>query len=169
MKTFFELANERYSMRSFSSQAVEADKLAQILDAGRIAPTARNGQPQRIKVITTVEDIAKMDECTRGRFGSTTILLVCYDKSVCWQRQYDEALSGQVDASIITTHMMLMAQELGLGTCWVMHFDPAKTVELFELPENIIPVAYLPIGYPSETAAPSDRHGDRFPIEHFLL
>jgi nitroreductase len=169
MKSFYELATERYSMRSFSSQAVEAEKLAQILEAGRIAPTARNGQPQRIKIINTEDGFAKMDECTRCRFDSTTILLICYDKTVCWQRQYDSALSGEVDASIITTHMMLMAQELGLGTCWVMHFDPAKTSELFELPENIIPVAFLPIGYPSETAAPSERHNDRFDIESFLL
>ncbi|MCL2046101.1 MAG: nitroreductase family protein [Oscillospiraceae bacterium] len=169
MNSFMELAKERYSMRSFSEQVVEKEKLDQILEAGRIAPTARNGQPQRIKIITSQEDIAKMDECTRSRFGSTTILLVCYDKTVSWQRQYDDALSGQVDASIITTHMMLMATELGLGTCWVMHFDPAKTIELFELPENIVPVAYLPMGYPSETAAPTDRHNDRFPIENFLF
>jgi len=169
MKSFFELATERYSMRSFSSQAVEAEKLKQILEAGRVAPTARNSQPQRIKLITSPEDFEKMDECTRCRFGSTTILLVCYDKTACYQRQYDSALSGEVDASIVTTHMMLMAQELGIGSCWVMHFDPAKTIELFELPENIVPVAFLPIGYPSETAAPSERHTSRLEIESILL
>ena len=169
MKSFIELAMERYSMRSFGAQAVEDEKLAQILETGRIAPTARNGQPQRIKVITDAQELAQVDECTPCRYGAQLVLLICYDKTKCYERQHDSALSGDVDASIVTTHMMLMAQELGLGTCWVMHFDPAKTIELFKLPENIVPVAFLPIGYPSDTAAPSERHSERFSIESFLL
>ena len=64
---------------------------------------------------------------------------------------------------------MLAAHEAELGTCWVMYFDPHKTAELFTLPEHIIPVAMLPIGYPKDDAVPSDRHNSRFDSEKILL
>ena len=140
-----------------------------ILEAGRVAPTACNNQPQRIKVVTSAEDLAKIDECTPCRFGAPVVLLICYDKKTCWKRSFDGALSGEVDASIVTTHLMLAAQDLGLGSCWVMHFNPAKTKELFALPDTMIPVAMLPIGYPAEGAAPTEGQIDQQPLDKLLL
>jgi len=169
MTSFIELAKNRYSVRSFDPRPVEPDKLNQILEAGRIAPTAHNNQPQRIKVLTSSGELSAADECTRCRFGAPAVLLVCYDKPACWVRRFDGAISGEIDAGIVTTHMMLAAQDLGLGTCWVMYFDAAKATELFELPENIIPAAMLPIGYPSKTAAPSPQHSDRLSLDALLL
>ena len=166
---YFELIAERYSVRSYEQRAVEPEKLAKILDAGRIAPTAGNRQPHRIKVITEAGDLAKADECTPCRFNAPALLLVCYDNTACWKSPFNGGLSGEVDVSIVTTHMMLAAQELGLGTCWVMYFDPAKATEVFALPENIIPIAMLPVGYPSADAAPSEKHKDRLPVEDILL
>ena len=169
MSTFLELAASRYSVRKYDARAIEPEKLAQILEAGRIAPTAHNDQPQRIKVITTPDDLAKVDECTRCRFGAPTVLLICYDKTACWKRSFDSALSGEVDASIVTTHMMLAAQDLGLGTCWVMYFNAEKAIEQFALPENIIPVAMLPVGYPAEGSTPSGMHDSRLEVERILI
>jgi len=168
MTTFLELAAGRYSVRKFAARDVEPEKLEQILEVGRIAPTAHNEQPQRIKVITGADELAKVDECTRCRFGASTVLLICYDKTTCWKRPYDSALSGEVDASIVTTHMMLTAHDLGLGTCWVMYFNPQKAREQFALPDNIIPVAMLPIGYPAEDATPSGAHSSRKDINEIL-
>jgi nitroreductase len=139
------------------------------LEAGRIAPTACNLQPQRIKIITDPVELAKIDECTPCRFGAPAILLVSYDKAVSWKRQFDGADSGEVDASIVTTHLMLAAQELGLGTCWVMYFDTAKTAELFALPKNIIPVALLPIGYPADGSVPADAHVQKVSLDTILF
>ena len=113
--------------------------------------------------------MAKVDECTPCRFGAPAVLLVCYDKSVCWKREFDGASSGEVDASIITSHMMLAAQDLGLGSCWVMYFDPVKTIELFALPDTIVPVAMLPVGYPAKDAAASEGHLNRLPLEKILF
>ena len=169
MQTFLELSKARYSVRSFKSQPIEPDKLALVLEAGRIAPTACNNQPQRIKVISDPTDLVRVDECTPCRFNAPTVLLVCYDKTVCWERKFDGANSGEVDASIITTHLMLAAQAVGLGTCWVMYFDPAKTMELFALPANIVPVAMLPIGYPADDATPAGKHEQRFSLDEILL
>jgi len=169
MPTFLELSKARYSVRSFKPQPVEPYKLMQVLEAGRFAPTACNNQPQRIKIITDPADLAKVDECTPCRFNAPAVLLVCYDKTVCWERKFDGANSGDVDASIVTTHLMLAAHEIGLGTCWVMYFDPAKIVELLALPDNIVPVAMLPIGWPADDAAPADKHEQRFPLGEILL
>ena len=166
--TFLELAKERYSVRSFKDTPIESEKLRLVLGAGRIAPTACNNQPQRIQVITAPSDLAKVDECTPCRFRAPVVLLVCYDRSVCWARKFDGANSGDVDASIVATHLMLAAQEVGLGTCWVMYFDPMKTAKLFALPENIVPVAFLPIGYPAEDAVPASQHSNRFDLAHII-
>ena len=165
---FSDLARARYSVRSFKDTPVEQEKLDQILEMGRIAPTACNDQPQRIKVITGA-DLAKVDEFTPCRFGAPLVLLVCYDKSSCWTRSFDGAASGEVDASIVATHLMLAAQEQGLGSVWVMYFDPAKAVDIFALSENIIPVAVLPVGYPAKGARASSQHGQRVDLTDILL
>lgn len=167
--TFMELAKSRYSVRSFKPQPIETEKLAQVFEAGRAAPTACNIQPQRIKILTATEELAKVDECTKYRFGAPAVLLVCYDKNVSWKRRFDGADSGDIDAAIVTTHLVLAARELGLGTCWVMSFDPAKTAELFNLPENIVPVAFIPIGYPAEDAVPAEAHERRLEIDKIIL
>jgi nitroreductase len=97
------------------------------------------------------------------------VLLICYDKTLSWKRSFDGADSGVVDASIVVTHIMLAAHDFGLGTCWVMYFDPEKTTKLFALPENIIPVAFLPIGYPANDATPADGHGQKMALDDILL
>jgi nitroreductase len=134
-----------------------------------LAPTACNNQPQRIKVITDGTGLAKVDECSPCRFNAPVVLLVCYDNTVCWTHPSGERRSGEIDAAIVTAHLMMAAYDAGLGSCWVMKFDPEKAVELFALPENIVPVALLPVGYPAEDAAPSDRHGLRFELEKLLI
>jgi len=169
MSTFLELAVARFSVRNFKNQPIEPDTLNKVLEAGRVAPTASNRQPQRIKIITAAAELAKIDECTPCRFGAPAVLLICYDSNICWKRKYDGATSGEVDASIVTTHLMLAAHDLGLGTCWVMHFNPAKVSERFALPKYIVPVAMLPIGYPAENAEPLQLHYDKVELERILL
>ena len=167
--SFLELARQRYSTRAYKDSKVEDKKLEMILEAGRIAPTAHNSQPVRIKVITSEDELAKVDECTPCRFGAPLVLLVCFDKDICWKRSFDSKSSGQVDASIVTTQMMYMAQELELSSCWVMHFNPFKTIEVFSLPDNLEAVAFLPIGYASEDAVPSASHSKRNAVSEMLI
>ena len=169
MSTFLELVSSRYSVRNYSKQAIEPELLDIVLEAGRVAPTACNNQPQRVMVISDADGLAKLDKCTPCRFGAPMALLVCYDKAVCWKRSFDGAPSGEIDASIVATHMMLAAHDLGLGTCWVMFFDAAKVVELFELPDGVVPMALLPIGYPTEGSMPSGGHSVRMSLDKMLL
>jgi nitroreductase len=161
--TFAELAAARYSVRNFLDRPVEPEKQDLILRAARLAPTAANRQPQRILVLTTPEDLDRMDRCTTCRFGAPLAFLICYARQGVWVRDYDQQHAGWVDASIVTTHMMLQAADLGLGTTWVMWFDPEKTRTEFKLPADLTPVAFLPTGYPAPDSLPSNQHQDRLP------
>jgi nitroreductase len=162
------LSAKRYSVRKFKQTPVEPEKLALILEAGRNAPTAANKQPQRILAIVREAGLAKIDRCTPCRFGAPLVLLVCYDGNECWVRKFDGEKSGWVDAGIAATQMMLQAEDIGIGSTWVMHFDPAVTREEFRLPENLVPVAMLVMGYPAPDAAPADRHTIRHPLEKIV-
>ncbi len=167
---FIELAQDRYSLRKFSEKPVEKEKLDLVLQAGRLAPTACNNQPQKILVIESEEAVAKLKGCTRYHFDAPMALLVCYDNTVSWKRSYDSKDSGDVDASIVGTHMMLQAAELGLGTTWVGHFDPDAVIKAFSIPENLVPVALFPLGYPADDAEPNPKlHPSRKPVEETVF
>lgn len=166
---FSQLAKERYSVRKFSDRKIEPDTLKLILEAGQAAPTAVNYQPQRILVLDSVENLAKLKECTPYHFHAPMALLICYDTAVSWKRSYDKEDMGPVDASIVTAQMMLQAAELGLGTTWVGHFDPAAIRESFHIPEAYIPVALLPLGYPGEDSVPHPFHEKRYDLDHTVF
>ena len=163
------LISERYSVRSFRSEHLPDDVIDRILHAGHKAPTGCNYQPQRILVINTDESIAKLKKCTKCHFNAPTAMLVCHNKEESWVRKYDGALSSPVDAVIVTTYMMLAAQNQGVGTCWVMHFDPAAMREAFNIPAEVEPMALLLMGYPSDDAKPLDMHFKFRPMEETVF
>lgn len=166
---FLKLIEERYSCRSFSTKEVEKEKIEKILKAAKLAPTAKNLQPQRILVLTQKEQLEKINGCTRYGWNAPVIMILFYDKEVSYKRdRYDNKEFGDIDISIVTTHMMLEAQNLRLGTTWIGAFDPDKLVEIYEIPQNLIPVAILTIGYPSEEAKPSKLHFKRNEISDFV-
>ena len=160
---FSSLAADRYSVRKFSPRPVEREKVAAILRAGRVAPTACNNQPQRILVIEGEAGMARLKTCTAYTFGAPMAFLICCDRGKSWNRPFDGDNSGVVDAAIVTTHMMLQAHDLGLGTTWVGHFDPARIRKEFKLPDSYIPVAVLPLGYPAEDAKKNPLHFTKLP------
>jgi nitroreductase len=165
---FEQLSAQRHSVRRFTNKPVEAEKLELVLAAARNAPTAGNRQPQRILVISSPDGLQKIDRCTRCRFGAPVVFLVGYDSSACWVRPFDNAKSGEIDASIVTTQMMLQAADIGLGTTWVMHFDPAQLAKEFPLPVNFVPVALLVLGEPASDSTASERHTLRKPLENLV-
>ena len=157
--TFQELAHERYSVRSFQDRPIEEEHLNLILEAGRVAPTACNFQPQRIYVAKSADARAKLASVCRCTFGAPVILVVCYDRERDWKNKLLPGYeSGETDAAIVCTHMMLQAFELGIGSCWVGYFNPKTVAETLGLPENITVSALLPMGYPAEDAQPLPLH-----------
>ena len=165
---FLALASERYSVRSYTGEPVRKEDLHRILQAGCLAPTACNLQPQRVFVLQSKDALEKLRRCTRCHFHCHTALLVCQDRTACWVRKYDGKPIGDIDAAIVTTHMMLEAASLGVGCCWVMHFNTAAVREEFALPDNLEPVAILTMGYPAEDAAPYPGHSQRRPMEELV-
>lgn len=166
---FEKLIEERYSVRKFENKPLEKNDIDKILRAGHLAPTGCNIQPQRILVLNTNEAIEKLKNCTKCHFDAPSAMLICYNKDESWKRPYDGALAAPIDASIVTTHMMLEAHNIGVGSCWVMHFDPAKIKETFNLPENIEPLALLVMGYPHKDSHPIDMHSKYRPLDEVIF
>ncbi len=158
MKDFISLAADRYSVRNFSSKAVEDEKIDRILEAAKLAPTAVNYQPQKLYVVKSAAALEKIN-ALRPLFGAQLAIIVCYDETRSWKNSRDNAHdSGDVDAAIVTTHMMLAAWEVGIGSCWMGAFSPADISATFGIPLNEHPVAILAMGYPADDCKPSERH-----------
>lgn len=169
---FLELAKERYSERFFSPKPIEQEKLDKILEAGRVVPTACNYQPQRFYIIRSEEAMAKLKKVTPFHYNAPLMILVCYDMRTVWtnpgDRYYRNYNSGEQDASIAATTMMYEAEELGVHTIWIRGFDSKNVVDTFGLPEYMIPVMMLGLGYPNERAKANAWHYKRNPIEDFV-
>ena len=165
---FNALSAARYSLRKFSPQPVEPEKLALILEAGRNAPTAHNFQPQRIFILQSPEALEKADGCMGSHFHPPVILAVAYDETVSWKRETDGKDHGEIDAAIAAAQMMLQAADLGLGTTYVGMFEPEKLMTAFPEMAGTTPIALLPLGYPAEGAHPARLHGDRKPLEELI-
>ena len=166
---FEQVITERYSVRSFKNEHLPQTVIDNILAMAHKAPTGCNFQPHRILVLNTDEAISALQNCTKCHFGAPTAMLVCHNKDESWTRKYDGALSSPVDAVIVATYLMLTAQNEGVGSCMVMHFDPVAIRETFKIPENTEPVLLLIMGYPSEDAKPIDMHFKTRPLEETVL
>ena len=166
---FLRLAKERYSVRSYTNQRVEPEKLQQILEAARVAPTAANLQPVRLVVVQEQAGLDKLKKAANV-YGAPVAILVCVDHEKAWKRSFDGVQTTHIDASILTDHMMLEATDLGLGSLWVCHFDPKVLRQEFALPDNLEPVNILAVGYGNQTAQSPDRHDKlRIPMEQLVF
>lgn len=161
---FLKLCADRYSLRSFADTPIPDAVLTQILEAGRLAPTAMNLQPQRIFVIRSAEALEKM-RTVKKCYGANTVLMICGDTNVACNAPKVDHCMAEMDCSIVTTHMMLAAKSLGVGSCWICAFDANAMAEVFQLPAHVKPYVLLALGYPTEDAEPNPRHFERYPIE----
>ncbi|MEG6616502.1 nitroreductase family protein [Peptococcaceae bacterium 1198_IL3148] len=167
---FLELAKKRFAVRKYQARQVENEKLAQILEAGRVAPTAVNFQPQRIIVVKEKTGLEKLKNAGVKIYGAPLALIVCSDHNKAWKRPIDGKTTVDTDAAIVTDHMMLQATELGLGTVWIGYFNPDQLRAEFNIPKHIEPINILAVGYSAENAAAPDRHDKaRKPINEIVF
>ena len=162
---FTEVVKNRYSCKKYDGKQIPAEQLDAVLQAGRLAPTAKNLQGQRIYVVQSAEGLAKIDELTPCRYGAPTVLVVAFDKNSVFVYPGEEANSGVEDASIVATHMMLAATNTGVDSCWLNFFDPAAVAKAFDLPENEQVLMLLDLGFVAEGFAPLPNHTSRKPLE----
>ena len=161
---FKEVVKKRFSCKKFSDEKIEAAKLEAILEAGRLAPTAKNLQEQHIYVVQSAEALAKIDSVTPCRYNAPTVLVVAFDKNNVFTYPGDKRDSGVEDASIVATHMILAAADAGVDSCWVNFFDPDKAAEALGLPENEEVLMLMDLGYAAEGAKPLPNHDSRKPL-----
>ena len=144
-----DIAKRRFSVRVYTDQKVEPPKLHKIFEAAHVAPTAANLQPVHLIVAQSDEALAKVGKAA-NIYGAPLAIIVCADHNKAWVRPFDKKQTGDIDASILTDHMMLQATELGLGSVWICFFKPDVLNEAFDLPANLEPINILAIGYSAE-------------------
>ena len=158
---FKEVIKNRYSCKKFSNTQVEKEKLTAILEAGRLAPTAKNIQEQHIYVLQSEDSLAKIDSVTPCRYGAPTVLVVAFDKNLVFTYPGDKRDSGVEDATIVATHLILAAADEGVDSCWINYFDPDKLAQVLSLPENEEVLMILDLGYAAEGTGPLANHENR--------
>lgn len=165
---FLEIAKSRYSVRSYTEQKVEPEKLERILQAAHVAPTAANLQPIKLIVVQSDEGLAKIGKAA-NIYHAPLAVIVCSSHSKAWTRPFDNKQTVDIDASILTDHMMLEATELGLGSVWICYFKADIIKKEFNLPDDLEPINILAIGYANEAPADPERHKtQRVPLNELV-
>ena len=162
---FMELIQARYSCKKYNGEAVPAEKLAAILEAGRLAPTAKNTQEHHVYVAQSAEVLAKIDAVTPCRYNAPTVLVVCGNKKLAFTYPGGAATACAEDATIVATHLMLAAADQGVQSCWVNFFNPAELAAALGLPEDEEIVMLLDLGYAAEDGVALPNHFSRKPID----
>ena len=149
---FQELIEKRYSVRAYKPDPVDEEKLEQVLQAARLAPTAANRQPFQLIVIRTAGREAELKRIY-GRdwfVQAPVVICACGVPAQAWTRREDGKNYTDVDVAIVMDHLILAAADLGLGTCWIGAFDPDAAREVLGLPDGVEPIAFTPLGYPAD-------------------
>lgn len=162
---FSEVVKNRYSCKKFDpSRVITDDQLNDILEAGRVAPTAKNLQEQHVYVAQSPAALAAIDKHTPCRYGATTVLVVAWNRDDVFTYPGGSRDSGAEDATIVATHMILAAHNAGVDSCWINFFNPAELAAELHLPENEEILMLLDLGFAAQGAEPLANHFSRKPL-----
>lgn len=163
---FKDVVTGREAVRKFSDKKPTEEQIDSILEAGRLAPTAYNKQPQRVYVLESNEALAKMDKVHPCRYGAPIVLLVCGDREVT--PDLDGIPTAMVDATISATHMLLAAYDAGVDSVWAGVFKMEETKKIFDLPDSMIPVCFIDLGFRTADYKGNPQHNKRNPLEKMV-
>ncbi|MFV0366635.1 MAG: nitroreductase family protein [Mangrovibacterium sp.] len=150
----------RYSERTYQQKKIQTETLYQILEAGRLAPSACNKQPWKFIVVSEEKGLKQLHEAYPRDWFVTAphVIVICGEYAEAWTRaNHDDKCSLDIDTAIAIDHMTLQATELGIGSCWVCNFNPQLVVEALGLPDGVEPIALLPVGYPASASIPEKK------------
>lgn len=165
---FMRILESRYSCHSFDSYPVSETKLNMILEAGRLAPSAKNLQPTRIWVVKSEEALARL-HTVHPCYGAPVVLIVGCRNEEAWIRETDGVNAAKTDAAIVLTHLMLTATDMGLANMWIWDFDPRKIREVLPETREHGVYALLAIGYPAEgEGKPTELHAVRKSLDQIV-
>ena len=156
---FLDLAEKRRSVRAYKPDEVPDELLQQVLEAGRLAPSACNKQPWRFIVVRSETGRRALGAAyAREWFWKAPVVIaVCILPKEAWTRSDDGKNYAMVDGALAMDHLQLAAAELGLGTCWIAAFDPAAAREILGLPDGVEIVGMTPLGFPDVETSPRVR------------
>ncbi len=163
---FEEIIRKRTAIRKFSDKDLEQEKLNKILEAGRLAPTAKNNQPFIIYVVNSEEGLLKIDNASRCRYGAKTVLIICGNKEEAYHKE--DYSTYEMDCCIVATHMMLEATNIGVDNIWIESFDENILRNEFNIPSEYVPVCLLPLGYKAVDCPVNPLHNKRKNIEDIV-
>jgi nitroreductase len=153
-----EAVSKRYSVRRYEDRPVEAEKLERVLEAARLAPSAKNLQEWRFVVVQKAETRQRLIEAANGQsfVGQAPVVIVACAVDA------DHVMpcglpSFSIDVAIAMEHIALQATAEGLGTCWIGAFDEASVRKVLDIPGNVRVVDLMPLGYPADEAGPKRR------------
>jgi nitroreductase len=164
---FEEIIRKRTSTRKFSDRKLEKEKLDMILEAGRVAPTAKDIQPIKIFVVESRQGLDSIDKASRCRYNAPTVLIVCGNKDEAYHK--GDYSTYEMDSCIVTTHMMLEATNIGVDNIWIESFDEDILREEFNIPNELVPVCLLPLGYKAEDCPINPLHDKRKDINDIVI
>ena len=147
---FAQVIKDRYSCKKYDGKPVTAEQLSSILEAGRLAPTAKNLQEQHIYVVQSAEGLAKIDKLTPCRYGAPTVLVVAFNKGSVFTYPGGKHSSGAEDAA-----------NAAVDSCWINFFDPEAAAKTLGLPENEEVLMLLDLGHAAEDGKPLPNHSSR--------
>jgi nitroreductase len=148
---YTELIRTRESVRNYDpNRPVPKEILEKILDAGRLAPSARNYQPWKFLVISSSALLEKVRACYQRDWlkDAPHILVVLGLRNQAWNRGYDGYNSVETDVAIAMTHIILAAENEGVGACWIAAYNPVLLKEALNPDENQLIFGITPLGYP---------------------
>jgi nitroreductase len=155
---YFDLIKNRYSVRAYKTDPVDKVTLDKILEAARLAPTAANRQPFQLIVVNTAGRENELLKIYGRKWFVQAPLLICACgvPRYSWVRN-DRRRYLDVDVAIVMDHLILAATDLGLGTCWVAAFNEPAARQILNLPDEVEPLIFTPLGYPADTPAVKER------------
>jgi len=157
---FYEAVNRRLSIRSYKPDPVPEEALQRILDAGRLAPSAKNIQPWKFIVVTDPAVRERLVPACRGQkfiAEAPVVICGCAVEAEAWNGMGGYWSAAAVDVTIALEHMILAAAAEGLGTCWIGAFIEDEVRSVLAIPEGVKPIALTPLGFPAREAEPRGR------------
>jgi len=149
---FMDAIRKRRSIRKYKAERIPDEKLANILEATRLAPSGSNRQSWKFIVVRDKEKKAKLAEACNKQLwvGDADVVIVC-----CWLPMpgIDE-MRLRRDVTIATEHLVLAAANEGLGSCWIGAFDAESVKSILGIPQDVGINSLVPIGYPAEQPRP---------------
>jgi nitroreductase len=159
-----EAISKRYSCRAYQDKPIEQEKLDQIFEAARLAPSAKNMQDWRFVAVTDKDKKQKIADATNHPevFGKAGVMIAACSSTDYIMKCGQPA--GVIDVAIALEHICLQAAELGLASCWIGSFEPEKVRKVLGIPEDIAIIELMALGYPADRR----KEPQREPLEKIL-